>query len=91
MQLYDFRCSSCDHRFEEWDTMDTSADVPCPECQTPGAGRLISKLRLDYTNMAVPLSGTGDGTTTAVDRWAKRRAEKVKIEERNLRNHGTVD
>ena len=71
--------------------MDKSADLPCPECQTPGAERLISKLRLDYTNMAVPLSGNGDSMTTAIDHWAKNRAEKVKIEERNLRNHGTVD
>lgn len=41
--------------------------------------------------MAVPLSGSGEGTTTAIDKWAKRRADKVKIEERNMLNHGTVD
>jgi putative FmdB family regulatory protein len=91
MQLFDFRCSNCDHRFEDWDTSEASADVSCPKCDTPGAVRLISALRLDYLNMAVPLDGSDSGLTTAIDKWAKRREEKVKIEKRNLDRHGTYD
>ena len=91
MQLFDFRCDGCDHRFESWDTMEKSARPPCPTCQSPDTTRLISKPRLDYTGMATNMKSGDEGLTTAVDRWAKAREEKVKIEERNLRNHGTVD
>lgn len=88
MQMFDFRCNDCEHIFEGWDTIDRTANPQCPTCQGSATVRLISKPRIDYTNMAVPMSG-GDGSAKAIDKWAKRRAEKVKIEERNLRNHGT--
>ena len=91
MQLFDFRCDDCDHRFEDWDTIERSAKPQCPECQSPDTVRLISKLRLDYTAMACSGKSSSDGMTTAIDRWAKRREEKVKIEKRNLERHGTYD
>ncbi len=91
MQLFDFRCHECDHVFEDWDTIEKEATPQCPECKQPGARRLISKLRLDYTGMATDGISTSDGFTTAIDRWARRRAEQVKIENRNMERHGTVD
>lgn len=91
MQLFNFRCDGCDHRFESWDTIERTAKPSCPECQAPDTTRLISKLRLDYTRMATSGKSSDDGLTTSIEKWAKRRADQVKIEERNMRNHGTVD
>lgn len=91
MQLYDFQCSDCSHVFEDWDNMDRTARPPCPECHSPETSRLISKPRLDYTGMVTSGRDSDDGMTTAIDKWAKARSEKKKIEERNLRNHGTED
>lgn len=90
MQLYNFRCSNCDHVFEGWDTMTASAEVACPSCKSLDTVRLISKPRLDYTGMATSV-GSGDGFSTAVDRWVKAREEKMAIEKRNKENHNTYD
>lgn len=89
--LYNFRCTHCDHVFEDWDTTERSANVECPKCQTPGAKRLISKPRLDYNSMVADGSSSSDGLTTSIERWAKRRADKLKIEQRNMERHGTYD
>lgn len=91
MQLFDFRCNTCDHEFEDWDTSDRTASPTCPKCSAPAAVRLISTPRLDYTGMATSGKGSDDGLTTAIDKWAKRRADQVKIEQRNMERHGTVD
>ena len=91
MQLYNFRCSTCDHVFEEWDTMEKTAQPPCPQCQSPDTVRLISKPRLDYTGMVTSGRDSDDGMTTAIDKWAKRRKDKITIEKRNLERHGTED
>ena len=91
LQLYNFRCDSCDHRFEDWDTMETSAKVACPSCDSSDVVRLISKPRLDYTGMVANGSASSDGMTTAIDRWERARKEKMKIEQRNLDRHGTYD
>lgn len=89
MQIFDFRCTHCDHRFEDWDNSERTSNPSCPSCGTPGAKRLISKPRLDYTGMATNVKSGDEGLTTAVDKWAKARAEQVKIEKRNLERHGT--
>jgi len=77
--------------FEDWDTSEPATKPPCPECSTPDATRLISKLRLDYVGMGANGRATSDAFTTGIDKWAKRRRDKLKIENRNLERHGTVD
>ena len=91
MQLFDFRCIDCSHVFEDWDTIERQASPTCPECQAPNAVRQISAPRLDYTGMVTDGKSSSDGLTTSIDKWAKRRADKVKIEKRNMERHGTVD
>lgn len=90
-QLFDFQCNDCDHVFEDWDTSDRSARPDCPKCGAPGATRLISTPRLDYTSMVASGSSSSDAFTTGIDKWAKRREEKIRIEKRNMERHGTVD
>jgi len=91
MLLFDFECKHCDHVFENWDTSDRTASYPCPECGTPGATRRVSTPRFDYAGMVTSGSGSTDGLSTSIDKWAKARKEKIKIEKRNMERHGTID
>jgi putative FmdB family regulatory protein len=91
MQIFDFRCPHCDHVFEDWDTIEKDATPLCPSCDKPGATRLISKLNIDYTGMVASGHSSTDALTTSIDKWAKARSEKLKIEKRNMERHGTVD
>mgnify|MGYP005653218331 FL=1 len=91
MQIFDFRCQDCDHRFEEWDNSDRTAKPTCPNCDSANTIRLISAPRFDLDGMVASGSATSDGMTTAVDRWAKRREQHMKIEARNKERHGTYD
>jgi putative FmdB family regulatory protein len=90
-QLFDFECQDCNHVFEDWDTSERTASVSCPSCQSPNTERRVSALRLDYTAMVCNGQSSSDAFTTGIDKWAKRRAEQVKIEKRNMERHGTVD
>lgn len=44
MPLFEFRCPTCDHRFEELVSGD--AVPPCPSCQAIVTERLISACRI---------------------------------------------
>jgi putative FmdB family regulatory protein len=90
-QLFDFRCTTCEHVFEGWDTIEKNAKPLCPKCSSPDTGRLISTPRFDYKSMVASGHSSDDGMTTSIDRWAKARAQKVAIETRNMERHGTVD
>lgn len=41
MPTYDYRCSSCGHEFEEFQSMSAKALVKCPECGKNSLERLI--------------------------------------------------
>ena len=90
LKIFDFRCQSCDHRFE---AMVTSSEPQpsCPECESTDCKRLISAPRIDYTRTAANGTQSSDAMTTSIDRWQKGRAQKMKIEQRNLERHGTYD
>jgi putative FmdB family regulatory protein len=54
MPIYEFRCDECGHRFSLLLPMSQSnAERACPECQAPGARRLISSFA------ALASSGSG--------------------------------
>jgi putative FmdB family regulatory protein len=42
MPTYDYRCSSCGHEFEEFQTMSSDPLVMCPKCAKPTLKRLMS-------------------------------------------------
>lgn len=91
MMIFDFQCTTCDHRFEDWDTSEATTKPDCPDCSSSDTRRLISKLRIDYFGMATDGKMSSDGFTTSVDRWAKSREDQIKIENRNMERHGTID
>jgi len=59
MPLYDFECESCNHNYEEFQTianMDKPLKMPCPACESKGniirivgSGRIVDSARLEST------------------------------------------
>ena len=48
MPIYEYACSSCEHRFDELQKISEAALVHCPECNEPALRKLLSapKFRL---------------------------------------------
>ena len=42
MPIYEYRCKSCEHEFEEFIRSGDSEPDTCPECDAPSISRLIS-------------------------------------------------
>ena len=42
MPTYDYRCTSCGHEFEEFQTMSSDLLIICPKCAKPTLRRLMS-------------------------------------------------
>jgi putative FmdB family regulatory protein len=42
MPTYEYRCKSCGHEFEEFQTMSSDPLIMCPKCAKPNLKRLIS-------------------------------------------------
>lgn len=80
--LYDFRCKTCDHKFDDMVKSDVF-QLPCPECGSE-AKRLISTPRLDPRMGLDP-----EGNPTMGDKWAKVREQRAKIEKKHYEEHGT--
>jgi putative FmdB family regulatory protein len=41
MPTYDYRCQSCSHTWEEWQSITAPPTKTCPECGKPKAERVI--------------------------------------------------
>ena len=41
MPPYDYKCRSCDHRWEEFQPITAKATEACPACEQPAAERVI--------------------------------------------------
>lgn len=67
MPIYEFKCNSCQHVYDELVPMNTEGDLPkCPKCSQVGARRLISAFAahgLENGHIAVgrKLTGGSDG------------------------------
>jgi putative FmdB family regulatory protein len=70
--LFDFACTKCGNVFEEL-TKSDNKELPCPNCKY-SAIRIISGTRLD-PNLAMD-----GGFPTMVDRWAKKQAQRAKVD-----------
>lgn len=90
-KIVDVRCLDCDHVHEALVNAKDEASPSCPECSSTNTVRLIGAPNLSYTRMAASGKSSSDGMTTAIERWHKGRAQKMKIEKRNLERHGTYD
>lgn len=42
MPTYDYRCESCGHTFEEFQTMSAAPLTDCPNCHKPSVKRMMS-------------------------------------------------
>lgn len=67
MPIYEFKCKSCDHVFDELVPMNTEGDqLKCPACGTVGARRLVSAFAahgLENGHIAVGQKLTGKGSS----------------------------
>lgn len=43
MPVYEYECSACSHRFEEWQKISDDPIKVCPKCHAPKVERLISQ------------------------------------------------
>ena len=71
MPTYDYVCSACGHRFEEFQSMTSKVLKKCPECKKPALDRLIGAgaavifkgsgfYQTDYKNSGRPKDGGKD-------------------------------
>ena len=81
LRMYDFECSK--HGVFEGIVDERNRQKACPDCNT-NAPRLISAPR-------VALDGTDPDFPDAYDRWEKKRNQKQKIEEKAVREHGSIN
>jgi putative FmdB family regulatory protein len=79
MPTYSYRCSSCQHEFDELKPVAERKTHDCPLCGAVGNQR-ITPVRIDYYNM-----GLDPAFPTAYDRWGKTQTEKARIE---TKRHG---
>lgn len=78
IKVIDVRCTD-GHTSEVFTKLDT--EVPCPVCGKPTV-RLLSAPRA----MLEGISGTLPGASMA---WERKREEKMRAEQKKLRDHGT--
>ena len=48
MPIYEYRCTGCDEKYEEFLTMSTKAAPPCPKCGSEDVTRLLSKINTEW-------------------------------------------
>lgn len=70
--LFDFECTQCAHVFEDLVKSDV-VHIQCPKCDNL-ANRTISGTRLD------PMMAMDGAFTTAVDKWAKKQAQRARVD-----------
>jgi putative FmdB family regulatory protein len=80
--LYDFRCKTCGHEFEELAKPDVFR-LSCPKCSET-ALRIISAPQINRTAMALQ-----DGATESSVRYFERSHQQQRAkEEKSFREHG---
>jgi putative FmdB family regulatory protein len=48
MPVYEYRCTACGGRYEEFLSSSTKPTPPCPKCGGTDAARLISKINTEW-------------------------------------------
>jgi putative FmdB family regulatory protein len=73
MPIYEYACSSCEHRFDELQKVSEAALVHCPECNEPALRKLLSapKFRLKGQGWYETDFKTGDKRNLHSDTDAK--------------------
>jgi putative FmdB family regulatory protein len=61
MPIYEYTCSSCDHRFEELVSADGRTLVACPECASSDVTKLFSSFAMRSVGGDMPRAAVGGG------------------------------
>lgn len=77
MILFDFRCNTCTHVFEELVNRDSPEPVKCPSCGQFDTTRQIGSFTIDPRLGLDP-----DSFPTMGDKWAKKREQRHRLESR---------
>jgi putative FmdB family regulatory protein len=48
MPIYEYRCDTCEERFEEFLSSSTKPAPPCPKCGAENPTRLLSKINTEW-------------------------------------------
>ena len=48
MPIYEYRCESCDERFEEYLSTPEKPSPPCPACGSETVKRLMSRINTEW-------------------------------------------
>lgn len=88
--VFDFQCQACG-AVTEFLVKRGDANPSCPECGSSDMAKQLGAPKLGYASMAADGTASSDAMTTAIDRWARARDQKWRIEQRNLDRHGTYD
>jgi putative FmdB family regulatory protein len=59
MPTYDYRCSACDHQFEQFQSMKDKSLRTCPKCKKPKLERLIF-YQTDYRSEGYKQAASAD-------------------------------
>lgn len=89
--IRDYRCGTCNAVSEHWASAEEVASLECPSCGSSVLTPMIAAPHFGIIDSIASGVASSDGLTTAIDRWDKMRRQKLKIEQRNLERHGTVD
>jgi putative FmdB family regulatory protein len=74
MPVYEYECSACSHRFEEWQKISDDPIKVCPNCSAPKVERLISQTSFqlkgggwygDLYSSTKKTSGSGSGGSSS--------------------------
>ena len=61
MPIYEYTCSTCEHRFEELVSADGRTLVACPECSSSDVTKLFSSFATHSVGGDMPRSAMGGG------------------------------
>lgn len=48
MPIYEYRCTKCEERFEEFLSSSTNPAPPCPKCGAADVERLLSQINTEW-------------------------------------------
>jgi putative FmdB family regulatory protein len=83
MILFDFKCSECDHTFEEL-VKSATRQIPCPLCEGTAYRVLLRPPRIDWLSMGAQRNASPE----AIDRWERLHREQAIIEQKAEQDHG---
>lgn len=83
MILFDFKCSGCNHVFEELVKSDTR-QIPCPECAATAYRAIVKPPRIDRFGIGAQRNASPE----SIDYFERVHKQQTRIEEAYEQEHG---